>query len=42
MVLLNQVILRMCLINPRTTIKDINETIEKCEKFGDMELLKLN
>ena len=29
-VLQNQVVLRMCLINPRTTINDIKETLQKC------------
>jgi len=33
-VLHNQVVLRMCLINPRTTIKDITETFALCEKFA--------
>ncbi len=32
-VLQNQVVLRMCLINPRTTIKDIEETLQSCEKL---------
>jgi glutamate/tyrosine decarboxylase-like PLP-dependent enzyme len=31
-VLQNQVVLRMCLINPRTTLKDINETLAMGEK----------
>ncbi|MDH7445318.1 pyridoxal phosphate-dependent decarboxylase family protein [Aquimarina sp. 2201CG14-23] len=34
-VLLGQVVLRMCLINPRTTIQHIKETITQCEVFGD-------
>ncbi|WP_027393496.1 pyridoxal phosphate-dependent decarboxylase family protein [Aquimarina latercula] len=34
-VLLGQVVLRMCLINPRTTITHITETIEQCELYGD-------
>ncbi|WP_194852361.1 pyridoxal phosphate-dependent decarboxylase family protein [Nonlabens antarcticus] len=34
-ILQNQVVLRMCLINPRTTIQDIRETINLCEKFAD-------
>ncbi|WP_422859095.1 pyridoxal phosphate-dependent decarboxylase family protein [Flagellimonas sp. S174] len=29
-----QVVLRMCLINPRTTLKDIKETIQLCERFA--------
>jgi len=32
-VLQNQVVLRMCLINPRTTIEDIKETLQSCEKL---------
>lgn len=30
-VLQNQIVLRMCLINPRTTLSDIKETLELCE-----------
>lgn len=33
-ILQNQVVLRMCLINPRTTIKDVQETIKLCEDFA--------
>lgn len=33
-VLQNQVVLRMCLINPRTTLTDIKETLELCEQFA--------
>lgn len=29
-----QVVLRMCLINPRTTLDDIKETLTECEKFA--------
>lgn len=29
----NQVVLRMCLINPNTSIKDVNETLSLCEKL---------
>lgn len=32
-ILQNQVVLRMCLINPRTTLEDINETLGLCESF---------
>ncbi|WP_378181921.1 pyridoxal phosphate-dependent decarboxylase family protein [Aquimarina sp. SS2-1] len=39
-VLLGQVVLRMCLINPRTTINHITETIEQCELHGN-ELLTI-
>ena len=37
-VLNSQIVLRMCLINPRTTIDDIKETIELCEKFAHQKL----
>ncbi|RKE98174.1 pyridoxal phosphate-dependent decarboxylase family protein [Ichthyenterobacterium magnum] len=33
-VLQNQVVLRMCLINPRTTLADIKETLSLCENFA--------
>jgi aromatic-L-amino-acid decarboxylase len=33
-ILQDQVVLRMCLINPRTTIDDINETLQLCESFA--------
>ncbi|WBX72685.1 aminotransferase class I/II-fold pyridoxal phosphate-dependent enzyme [Tenacibaculum pacificus] len=33
-ILNKQVVLRMCLINPKTTIDHINETLELCHKFG--------
>ncbi|PIE99584.1 MAG: decarboxylase [Polaribacter sp.] len=33
-ILNKQVVLRMCLINPRTTFEDVNETLTLCEKFG--------
>ncbi|MCW9036720.1 aminotransferase class V-fold PLP-dependent enzyme [Altibacter sp.] len=33
-VLNGQVVLRMCLINPRTTIQDIKETLVLCESFA--------
>ncbi len=29
-----QVVLRMCLINPRTTLNDVKETIQLCESFA--------
>ncbi len=38
-ILNKQVVLRMCLINPRTSFDDVKETIELCEKFGD-EIVK--
>ncbi len=34
-VLQNQVVLRMCLINPRTTLDDVLETLQLCEKFAE-------
>lgn len=33
-ILNKQVVLRMCLINPRTTFKDITETLSLCEEFA--------
>ncbi len=38
-ILLDQVVLRMCLINPRTTMNDLQETINLCENYAD-EYLK--
>lgn len=40
-VLNNQVVLRMCLINPRTTIKDVKDTLELCEHFASKNFKKL-
>ena len=40
-ILQNQVVLRMCLINPRTTITDLKETLSLCEKYADEYLQKL-
>tara|TARA_R100000353_G_scaffold26399_1_gene22387 strand:- start:19788 stop:21227 length:1440 start_codon:yes stop_codon:yes gene_type:complete len=34
-VLNKQVVLRMCLINPRTTLNDVKETIALCESFAN-------
>ncbi len=34
-ILQEQVVLRMCLINPRTTLNDIESTLTLCEKFAD-------
>lgn len=39
-ILQNQVVLRMCLINPRTTMDDVKETINLCESFGKEYLEK--
>lgn len=33
-VLNKQIVLRMCLINPRTSFADVRETLDLCEKFG--------
>ncbi len=41
-VLEGQVVLRMCLINPRTTLEDIKDTLKQCEKYGALELEKIN
>jgi hypothetical protein len=30
-----QVVLRMCLINPRTTLGDIRETLNLCASFAE-------
>jgi len=37
-VLNGQVVLRMCLINPRTTLDDVKETLSLCEQFGTEKL----
>ncbi|MGY3791431.1 pyridoxal phosphate-dependent decarboxylase family protein [Aquimarina sp. 433] len=39
-VLVGQVVLRMCLINPRTTLDHIKETITQCEVYGEELLAK--
>lgn len=43
-VLQNQIVLRMCLINPRTTIEDIKSTLQQCEEYGkeEIRLIKKN
>ncbi|OUS01972.1 decarboxylase [Flavobacteriales bacterium 33_180_T64] len=33
-ILQNQIVLRMCLINPRTTLNDVKETLALCESFA--------
>lgn len=33
-ILQNQVVIRMCLINPNTTLKHVKETLEQCEFFA--------
>lgn len=40
-ILNKQVVLRMCLINPKTTMEHIKETLELCHQFGE-EVLKEN
>jgi aromatic-L-amino-acid decarboxylase len=40
-VLMDQVVLRMCLINPRTTLKHIKETFASCEYFAQEILEEL-
>ena len=40
-ILQNQVVLRMCLINPRTTIDHVLETLDLCEGYADEYLLNL-
>ncbi len=40
-ILLDQVVLRMCLINPRTTIDDLQETLSLCENYADEYLSDL-
>ncbi|QTD37863.1 aminotransferase class V-fold PLP-dependent enzyme [Polaribacter batillariae] len=39
-VLQNQVVIRMCLINPRTTIKHIKDTLNQCNAFAKEVLLE--
>ena len=41
-ILQNQVVLRMCLINPKTTITHITETLDQCDKFGKVILAEMN
>ncbi|CAM1353559.1 pyridoxal phosphate-dependent decarboxylase family protein [Tenacibaculum insulae] len=38
-ILNKQVVLRMCLINPKTTIDDVKETLQLCHEFGQ-DILK--
>ena len=40
-VLEGQVVLRMCLINPRTTFDDIKDTIAKCTSYGQKALAEI-
>ena len=39
-VLNKQIVLRMCLINPRTTLQDVEETLALCEKFASQYMKK--
>ena len=38
-VLQNQVVIRMCLINPKTTLKHVTDTLDQCEVFAKQILL---
>lgn len=40
-VLQGQIVLRMCLINPRTTIDDITNTLQQCEIYGKEEIARI-
>jgi hypothetical protein len=33
-----QVVLRMCLINPRTTLEDVLETLTLCKHFAEEKI----
>nr|WP_299343274.1 aminotransferase class V-fold PLP-dependent enzyme [Allomuricauda sp.] len=39
-ILQGQVVLRMCLINPRTTFEDVKDTLAQCRKFANQFLEK--
>ncbi|MCL7754136.1 aminotransferase class V-fold PLP-dependent enzyme [Polaribacter sp. Z022] len=39
-ILQNQVVIRMCLINPRTTLKHIQDTLKECDDFAKEILLE--
>lgn len=39
-ILQDQIVLRMCLINPRTTITDIQDTLTLCEEYAEKYLKK--
>ena len=41
-VLQDQVVIRMCLINPKTTLKHITDTLDQCEVFAKQALLEWN
>ena len=40
-ILQNQVVLRMCLINPRTRLSHLQETLALCEHYADEYLLNI-
>ncbi len=40
-ILLDQVVLRMCLINPRTTLADLQDTLALCENYAENYLLNV-
>jgi len=39
-VLQNQIVIRMCLINPKTTLKHVTDTLNQCEVFAKQVLLE--
>ncbi|OAD40772.1 pyridoxal phosphate-dependent decarboxylase family protein [Polaribacter atrinae] len=39
-VLQSQVVIRMCLINPKTTLKHVTDTLDQCEVFAKQVLLE--
>ncbi|MCL7763890.1 aminotransferase class V-fold PLP-dependent enzyme [Polaribacter sp. Z014] len=39
-VLQNQIVIRMCLINPKTTLKHVTDTLDQCEEFARQVLLE--
>jgi aromatic-L-amino-acid decarboxylase len=40
-VLQNQVVIRMCLINPKTTLKHVKDTLIQCEEFAKQIFLEI-
>ena len=40
-VLQNQVVIRMCLINPKTTLKHVKDTLSQCEEFAKQIFLEV-
>ena len=41
-ILQDQVVLRMCLINPRTTMEDLQDTLKKCDEFAEEYLTSIS